>query len=114
MWAQSWTIEDKHPKTPFESPPLDFPNLLPLSRLEFESSGGSHCEGHNPPGGHLPLRRVLRGLCGVLFVASAGLCGVLRGSTGFSEGSDNMLVTLVNSGEQLETGKEPCMALLRF
>ena len=36
------------------------------------------------------------GLCAGLFDCSAGLCGVLRGSTGFSEGSDPMLLTLRN------------------
>ena len=68
-------------------------------------------EGHHPRGttlrealrGNLPLR----GLCGGLSEGSAGslrgfcggLCGVLRGSAGFSEvfgGSDPMLVTLRN------------------
>ena len=42
--------------------------------------------------GNLPRR----GLCEGLFEGSAGLCGFLRGSMGFSEGSDPMLVTLRN------------------
>ena len=54
-------------------------------------------EGHHPRGttlrealwGNLRLGGVLRGLCGGLFEASARLCG----ATGFSEGSDPMLVT---------------------
>ena len=57
-------------------------------------------EGHHPRGttlceglqGNLPLRGVLRGLCGGLLEGSAGLCRVLWGSIGFSEGSDRMLV----------------------
>ena len=61
-------------------------------------------EGHNPRGtalrealrGSLPLRRVLRGLCGDHFEGSAGLCGVPQGSAGFSKGNDPMLVTLGN------------------
>ena len=66
-------------------------------------------EGRNPRGttlsealrGNLPLRGVLRGLCatGGLFQGSAGLCRLLRasaGSTGFSAGSDPMLVMLAN------------------
>ena len=44
-------------------------------------------------------QRVLSGLCGVLFEGSGGSarpCGVLWGSTRFSEGIDPMLVTLQN------------------
>ena len=39
---------------------------------------------------------VLGGLCGGISEGPAGLCGVLRGSTEVSEGSDPMLVTLGN------------------
>ena len=46
--------------------------------------------------GNLPLRGVLRGLCGGPFEGSAWLSGVLRGSMGISVGSDPMLVTLRN------------------
>ena len=55
-------------------------------------------EGHNPPSPRgsprkIASHRVLRGLCGGLFEGSAGS---LRGSAGFSEGSDPILVTLGN------------------
>ena len=48
----------------------------------YSNNGGSPPEGPNPPRGfpkNLPLRGVLRGLCGGLFEGSAGLCGVVRG-----------------------------------
>ena len=52
-----------------------------------ESSRGSPSEGHLREAlqGNLPLRGVLR------------LWGFLRGSTGFSQGNDPMLVTIPNS-----------------
>ena len=64
---------------------------------KFTCSGGSPSEGQSPPRGSprkVAFQRVLKSLCGALFEGSAGLRGALRGSAGFSEGSDPMLVTL--------------------
>ena len=62
----------------------------------FEFTSLAVPEGHHPRGttlhgalrGTLPLRGVLRGLCGGLFEGSAGLCGVLWRSARFSEDDD--------------------------
>ena len=79
--------------------------------ISFLSECSKVPEGHRQRGttlrealrGNLPLRGVLRRLCGGLFRGSAGLyralqacTGFCEGSTGFSEGSDPMLVTLRN------------------
>ena len=77
-------------------------NVSQKLQRTFKSSGGSPSEGHNPPRGSsrkFASQRVLRGLCGGLFEGSAGSprgSAGLRGSAGFSEGSDPMLVTLGN------------------
>ena len=87
---------------------MDF-TFSPIPWVSTES-GGSPSEGHNPPRGsprkfasQRALRGSLRGLCGVSPRVLRGLCGVLRGSAGFSQGfsrffrgSEPMLVTLRN------------------
>ena len=91
------------PSTRVQSPPT-CQNLDPEGGQQTFSNVP---EGHHPTGttlreslrGKLPLesQRVLRGLCGGLsrvLRGSAGLRGVLQWSTGVSEGSDPMLVTL--------------------
>ena len=74
--------------------------------LRFLHVASTVLDGHHPRGttlrealqGNLPLRRAfrLRGLCVGLFGGSAGVCGVLRWSKGFSEGSDPMILNLRN------------------
>ena len=71
-------------------------------RLFGPSLASSVPKGHHPRGttlrealrGNLPLRGVLRGLCGGLSEGSAGLYGALRDFPRFVGGSDPVLVTL--------------------
>ena len=61
----------------------------------FASTFSKVPEGHNPRGTRLSLSEgFLEASTSVSNEGSAGLCGALGGSTGFSEGNDPMLVTL--------------------
>ena len=66
---------------------------------KLKSPGGSPSERHNPLRGSprkFASQRVLRGICGGLFKASAGSPGVVPGSAGSYEGSDPIFVPLAN------------------
>ena len=92
-----WRADDERVASACRKLPVTKLPVWGFPILNSKSFRGSRFEGHNPLcealRGSLPLGGVLRGLCEGLFESSQR---VLRGSTGFSEGSDRMLVTLQN------------------